>query len=153
MRTKSSSQPAYTKTIILSYVKKGRQEISGYSELKFYPVGSIISYVNIHGELKRAGFLTKVTESYFVYISLDFTTKKKVHYQYVKRIYAGNVYCVKNDIVGLASYNKKPTKFPLIVNGILVNYFCSDFRRTLFCMSKKYKTLEKWVETFGHTCA
>lgn len=137
-----------TKVVIASYIKKGRCEITCYQDLKKFKKGHLISYLNIYGELKRAGFLLHVKKDYFVYLGLDLKTKKKVRYQFVDKMYVGDVYQVKNDIISLFPTIKKPTKYPLIVDGIVINYFTSEFAKKMYEYTQKHQILIKWIEIF-----
>ena len=140
---------AILSTKISNLIKHGRTELTSYDELKEYPVGSIISYLNKKNIFKQGGFLTKIDQKYFIYITLDFTTKYRVWFKNIVKIWVGDVHKVNGDYISLVPTSKNKTNFPVKVGDIVVYYASDNFSATRFKNTNKYKIMCKWFETFG----
>lgn len=141
--------PKYVVDVKISYMKEhGRKEINNKEELENFPIGSLISYVNKKGEFRQGGYIIKFAEDYFIYLSIDFSTKYRVRYKNVKQMWVGDVYSVHNDIVSLQPSQKKKTNFPVIVNSVTVYYAKNNFDLKRWQNTHKYKNLIKWCEYF-----
>src|SRR5262245_40366681 len=86
---------------IVSFIENGRKEITTKKQLEKYPVGSLISYINKANVFKLGGFILKFSDDYFIYIKPDFQTKIRARYKNIKKMWVGDVYKVKNDLISL----------------------------------------------------
>lgn len=131
-----------------TFIENGRKEISSREELKEFPAGSLISYINIYDTFKPCGFLTKVTKDYFIYLAPDFESKFKVKFINVKKMYVGSVYETKNDLVSIIKSTQPKTKFEVVIDGIVVFYAKDSFNVKRFQHTKKYKLMDNWIKFF-----
>jgi hypothetical protein len=129
-------------------VEKGRKEITTKKQLEKFPVGSLISYINIDNELRTGGFITKFKNDYFIYIAPDFKKKRKGKYERILKMWVGSVYKTKNDIVSITKTDKDKTNFPVKVNHVVVYYARSTIDQKRFQNTAKYKTMILWTEYF-----
>ncbi len=114
-----------------------------------YSPGSPISYLNNNGVFKQAGFLVKVTDEYFIYITPDFSQKYRVRFKNVQKMLVGNVHKLNNDLICLTKTKQKKTNFPVELTGIIVYYAQSSFDRTRFINTDRYKRMLDWCNYFG----
>lgn len=133
---------------IENYKKNGRCEITTRDELLEYPIGSLISFTKKKNIFKLGGFLTKISDDYFTYITPDFEHKFRVKYSNVVKMWAGDVYSTHNDIVSLVKNSKKKTNYPITVDGIIVYYAKNNYDSTRFKCTDRYKRLIAWVNYF-----
>lgn len=136
-------------TKITELIDNGRAEITTKDELTKYSIGSLISYMNKNGIFKTAGFLIKVASEYFIYITPDFQQKYRVYFSNVQKMWAGDVYKVKNDIVSIVASKNKATKFKLEINGIVIYYAKDSYSLKRFRNTQKYQRIVKWCDYFG----
>ena len=129
--------------------ENGRKEITTKKQLRKYDIGSLISYINKSNVFKLGGFITKFDDEYFVYVLPDFTTKYKVKYENVKKMWVGDVYNVTNDLVSLVKSTQPATKFEVKVNDIAVYYGKDSFDARRFKCTEKYKRMVAWNEYFN----
>ena len=142
--------PKYVADVkITMMLENGRKEITTKEELEKYPIGSLISYMNKNNEFKQAGFIYKFSDEYFIYLASDFTTKYRVRYKNVQKMWVGDVYSVTSDLVSLVKADNKKTNFPVKINNIIVYYAKNNFDVVRFKNTGKYKNMIKWVEIFG----
>ena len=90
---------ASTAAKIDTIIENGRKEITTKKQLEKFPIGSLISYMNIDDRFRTGGFIIKFATDYFIYITPDFSTKYRARYSHILKMWAGNVYNTKNDIV------------------------------------------------------
>lgn len=134
---------------ILMMLENGRIEVTNKEELEKYPIGSLISYININDEYKEGGFITKFRDDYFIYITTDFTNKYRARYKNVKMMIVGDVYKVKRDVISLTKTTQKTkTKFPIIVGGICIRYAQGNFDSKRYMSTDRYKILTQWYDYF-----
>ncbi|AKI81609.1 hypothetical protein [Acanthamoeba castellanii mimivirus] len=126
----------------------GRKEITSKEKLEKFPIGSIVSYTNKQDIYRTGGFITKFADEYFIYVTPDFQTKYRVKYKNVKKMWVGNVYKVKNDIISLSETTQKETNFPVKIGDTVIYYASKKFDKTRYMNTKKYKTLLNWYEYF-----
>nr|AEX62210.1 hypothetical protein mv_R5 [Moumouvirus Monve] len=134
---------------ISNLIDHGRVEITTKKELEKYSIGSLISYINIRDEFKQGGFVTKITNEYFVYLTPDFETKYRIKFENIKKMWVGDVYKVNNDLVSLIKAKQSKTNFPIKIGKIIVYYASDNFDVKRFKNTKKYTTMCKWYEIFG----
>jgi len=134
---------------IKSMIKNGREEITTIDELKKFPIGSLISYMNKSGIYKSGGFIWKITDDNFIYLNLETDQKFRAQIKNVDKMWVGSVYDVKNDIVSLIQSTKNKTSFPVIINDIVVYYAKNSFDFNRYVCTQKYKLMKKWSETFN----
>ncbi len=134
---------------IATMLDYGRKEITTKKQLQKYAAGSPISYRNIHDIFKVGGFLVKIGDDYFIYVTPDFMQKYRVRFANVKKMWVGDVYQLHNDIVALTKTKQAKTNFPVEVNGVVVYYGKSTFDKRRFMGTIKYKRLIKWCEYFN----
>lgn len=135
---------------IINLIENGRKEITTKEQLEKYEIGSLISYVNNADIFKSGGFIIKFADEYFIYITPDFKTKYRVRYINVKKMWIGNVYKIKNDLVSLSKSTQKPTKFEIKINNIIIHYARNSFDVKRFMSTEKYKRLIAWNEYFNN---
>jgi len=136
---------------ILNMIENGRKEITTKEELETFPIGSLISYSNTQNIFKSCGFITKFGNDYFIYITSDFTTKYRVRYKNVQKMWAGDIYTVKKDIVSLHKpSSKRKTNFKVFIDNHLVFYAQDNFAIKRFINTLKYKKMVLWYDYFNH---
>ena len=134
---------------ISTYLENGRVEITTKDKLEEYPPGSLISFIKKGNVLKVGGFLTKITDDYFTYITPDFQNKFRVKFSNVVKMWVGDVYSTTNDIVSLVKApKKKKTNFPVKVQNITVYYAKNNYDAKRFKGTEKYKIMLSWCEYF-----
>lgn len=134
---------------INTFIENGRVEITTIDELKEYPIGALISYMNTSKIFKSAGVLIKIGDDYFIYLNLETDQKFKVWMANVYKMWVGKVYKVKNDLVSLIKSDKKETSNPVIIGNIPIYYAKDGYDRKRFCCTLKHKLAQKWYELFG----
>lgn len=130
------------------YLNKGRKVIKTKKELEQYSTGSLISYINKCNEFRQGGYVTKVTEEYFIYLTPDFQTKYRVRFNIVKKMWIGDVYEVENDIVSFKTMLNK-TNFPVKFGNIIIHYASNNSQAKRFKNTKKYEIMCNWYKIFG----
>lgn len=152
--TKSSIEPinknkAVLEAKIKSMIGNGRKEITTIKEMKKYPIGSLISYMDNNNIYKSGGFLWRVKDEYFIYLNLDTDQKTRVRIKNVSKMWIGSVYEVSNDVISIVATNNNKTPRPVMVNDVVIYYGKNkgDFYR--FICTAKYKLIEKWCKIFG----
>jgi len=133
---------------IKKFVENGRREITKKSQLEKYPIGSLISYVNKSNIFKIGGFITKFTDEYFIYITPEFYTKYRVRYTNIEKMWAGNVYKTKSDIVSIVKSTQKKTKYSVTIGNITVHYANNAYFAGCYQTTKKYKRMVDWYKYF-----
>ncbi|AQN67877.1 hypothetical protein [Saudi moumouvirus] len=134
---------------ILGFIESGRKEITTKSQLEKYAIGSLISYTNNNNVFRLGGFLVKFADEYFIYITPDFETKYRVRYQNVKKMWVGDVYKTKNDLVSLIKASQEPTKYKVEIGNITVYYAKNSFDARRFKSTEKYKRMMTWYNYFN----
>ncbi|BCS83768.1 putative helicase [Cotonvirus japonicus] len=132
-------------SILLEY---GRKEITTKKQLEKFPIGSIISYLNQQDLYRPGGFITKFADNYFIYVTPDFKTKYRVKYKNVKKMWVGDVYKVKNDVISLSETTQKETNFPVKIGETVIYYASNNFNKTRYMNSKKFKIITTWYDYF-----
>lgn len=127
----------------------GRKEITSKEELEKYAIGSLISYLNKRGIFRTAGYLQSFGDDYFIYLTVDFSIKKKVWYKNVDKMWVGDVYKTKNDLVSIIPSTNKKTKIVAKIGGIAVYYTTNSNVLKRYMHSQKYQRMVKWYEIFG----
>lgn len=134
---------------IINFIENGRQEITTKEELDEYPIGSLISYTNKNNQFESAGFLTKITDEYFIYINPDFSQKYRVRFNKIIKMWVADPYKVINDLVSIVKTNQtKKTNFPVIIDGIVIFYAKSNFDIKRFRSTDRYQQILKWYKYF-----
>nr|AEX63348.1 hypothetical protein mv_R1146 [Moumouvirus Monve] len=149
LKNNKTINKAVLATKISNLIEHGRVEITTKKELEQYDIGSLISYLNTKDEFKQGGYVTKITKEYFIYLTPDFETKYRVRFENIKKMWVGDVYKVKNDLVSLIKAPQKKTNFPVEVGNIVIYYASDNFDSKRFKNTKKYATMCKWYEIFG----
>lgn len=150
----------YTKKIIINnaiqaakietMIEHGRVEITTKKQLEKFKLGSLISYLNKNNEFKSGGFITKFSDEYFIYITPDFSTKYRVRYKNILKMWVGDVFKVTGDIISLAESTSTPTNFKVMVGDIIVYYAKDSFDAKRFSNTNKFKTMKKWYDYFNN---
>jgi hypothetical protein len=133
---------------ILKLLECGREELTSQKQLEKYNIGSMISYLNTGNIFKMGGFITKFEDESFVFITPDFTKKYRVKYQNVQKMWAGDVYKVKNDVVSIVESEHPPTKYKVTVGNINVYYAKKSIHIKRYVSTDKYKRMINWCEYF-----
>ena len=63
-------------------------------------------------------------------------------------MWVGSVYKTKNDIVSIIKTTQDKTKFPVIVNDIVIYYATRPFDSDRFKFTDKYKKIIQWCQYF-----
>ena len=129
--------------------ENGRVEITKKSQLKKFPIGSLISFLDVNEMFKMGGFITKFGDDHFTYITPEFDAKYRVKYDNVQKMWVGDVHKVKNDYVSLVKSNQPKTKFKIKLDGVIVFYAKKPYITKKFMTTEKYKRMEKWCNYFG----
>ena len=152
---KKSTQVKYRKDALAAkinnFIKHGRKEITTQEELEKFPIGCIISYTNRNNHFKQGGFIIKFADEYFIYITHDFSTKYRVRYVNISKMWVGNVFKIRNDFISFTTTTQKKTKFPVELNGIIIYYGASSYDVTRFMNTDRYKNLFNWYKYFIDT--
>lgn len=137
------------KTKINSLLKNGRKQIPpSKKQLSKFPIGSLISHINNNNVFKHGGFLTKITNLYFIYLAPDFTNKFRVRFKNIKKIFVGSVYTTHNDLISIVKTKQKKTNFLITINGTIVYYAQKNFDRNRFKNSKRFQLMVQWYKYF-----
>lgn len=139
---------ANLKRKIKKMIKNGRKEITTKEELEKNDTGSLISYINVDGVFKSAGFLIKATHEYFVYITPDLKQKYRVRYFYVSKMWIGDPFKVSNDIVSIVESPKKKTNFPIKIGNVIVYYAQDPKDMYKFRNTDRYERYIAWYKYF-----
>jgi hypothetical protein len=134
---------------IINYIENGRKEITSKKQLEKYAFGSLISYMTKSDIFKPGGYITKFGDDNFIYITPDLQTKYRVRYENVKKMWVGDVYKVRNDLVTLAKTKQEPTRYKVIFNDVIIFYATSSFDAKRYQCTEKYKRLVAWNEYFN----
>jgi len=129
-------------------IENGRKEITTKKQLEKYPIGSLISYLNNQNIFKPGGFIIKFNPEYFIYITSDFTTKYRARYSHIQKMWVGSVYKTKNDFASIVPTQQNKTKFPVIVNDIVIYYASDTYDVKRFKYTEKYKKIITWCQYF-----
>lgn len=135
-------------TKISMMIQNGRKEISSYDELKKYQRGSLISYITHTGIFRYGGFLLKVSPENFIYLTPDFSQKRRAYFKSVSKMWLGNVNEVNNDIVSLKQSSQRESNFPVNVNNTVIYYGNSTYDRVRFLNTDRYKKIIQWYKYF-----
>lgn len=133
---------------LLKFIEYGRKEITSKKELEKFPIGSILSYMNINNQFKQGGFIIKFADDYFIFITLDFSTKYRVRYKNVSKMWAGDVFNIHNDFISFTESSQKKTNFPVKINDSIIYYATSDLDKKDFMSTDHYKKLINWYNYF-----
>lgn len=134
---------------ILTLIEHGRVEISSKEELEKYPIGSLISYTkHNNNDLTQGGFVTKFSDGYFIYITLDFSKKYRARYAHIDKMWVGDIYKVRNDIVSLSETTQKKTNIPVKIGDIIIYYAANNFDYKRFVGTNRYKNALAWYNYF-----
>lgn len=134
--------------IISNLIDHGRIEISSKDELVQFSIGSTISYININNHFKHGGFIVKFSDDYFIYVTPDFNSKYRVRYKNISKMWVGDVYSTRNDIVSIVKTSQNKTNFPVKINNIVVYYAARNFDKKRYMNTIKYKTMINWYHYF-----
>ena len=130
-------------------VECNRNEIMTKEQLEKYPIGSLISYMNVNGRFKLGGFIVKFCEDYFIYVAPDFVTKYRARYSHVRNMWVGDVYRTPNDIVSIVPWEGNVSKYSVTVNDVVVYYGCKKYKTDMYRTSRSFKNIMKWCEYFS----
>jgi hypothetical protein len=133
---------------INTMIENGRKEITTRKHLEKYPIGSLVSYLNVDDIFRPGGFITKYKTEYFIYVLPDFKTKYKARYTHIQKMWVGSVYECRNDIVSIVASQKSKTKFPVIFKEIPLYYASDSYDAKRFTHTEKYKKIIKCCEYF-----
>lgn len=137
---------------ISKLIKCGRKEITTKKELMKYKPGTLISYINKKGIFRSAGFLDELEDNSFIYLSsTDFKTRIRVKYTIVDKMWVGDVYNTKNDIVSISPSPKIKTKYFVDIGNIIVYYATDSTMINRFKCTQKYERMQKWYERYGNS--
>ena len=130
-------------------INNGRSEITTKKQLEKYPIGSLVSYMNTGGIFRIGGYIKRFDDEYFVYSTIDFSKNIRVKYKFVSKIWAGDVYKCKNDIVSIIPSTNKKTKHSVKLGNVVVYYARDNSVLGHYTHTEKYQRMVKWYETFG----
>lgn len=148
--SKKKVMPKYVVNVkIATMIENGRKEITTKDELEEFPPGSLISYMNKNNVFKIGGFITEFEDDSFIYINTDFSHKYRVYYQNILKLWVGDVFVTKNDIVSLVKATQKKTNFPVKIGQIIVYYAKNNFDVKRFMNTEKYQKYINWVNYFA----
>lgn len=132
-----------------NYIENGRKEITTQKQLEKYAIGSLIAYMSNSDTFRIGGYITKFGDDNFIYITPDLKNKYRVKYENVKKMWVGDVYTVRNDLISLAQTKQESTKYEIVFNDIVIFYAKNSFDAKRFKCTEKYKRLVAWDEYFN----
>lgn len=132
-------------------IENGRKEITTKKQLEKFPIGSLISYMNIDNMFRPGGFIIKFSTDYFIYITPDFSTKYRARYSRILKMWAGDVYNTKSDIVSIVTSSQDKTNFPVMIDDIVIYYGKRSFDAKRFTHTAKYKKIVEWYNYFDQS--
>ena len=97
--------------------------------------------MNINNIFRQGGFIIKFATDYFIYITPDFNTKYRARYSHIQKMWVGNVYQTKHDIVSIVPAENKKTNFPVNINNITIYYASKTLDIKRFQNTDKYKKI------------
>ena len=65
-------------------------------------------------------------------------------------MWVGDVYTTKNDIVSIVPASQKITKYPVIINDIVIYYGSCEYDIAVFKNTKNFKNIMMWCEYFNN---
>lgn len=133
---------------INTLLENGRKEITTIKQLKKFPIGSLISYMNLSDYFKIGGFLLEVFPDSFSFIDLDFKIRYRVDINKISKIWVGSVFQVTNDYVSILPTTQSPTNFPVVIANITVFYAKNTYAFKRYTLTQKYQTAMLWVQRF-----
>ncbi|BCS83766.1 hypothetical protein QLL95_gp0357 [Cotonvirus japonicus] len=158
-QTNTTKNKAAFAVKISNLLEYGRKEITLHNknqilsaskqEFEKFPIGSLVSYMNIKNEFKQGGFIIKFSDDYFIFITLDFKTKYRVKYANVLTLWVGDVYHLSNDLMSLKKTSQNKTNFPVKIGKSIVYYGKNNFDKNRFLNTEKYKRMNDWYNYFN----
>ena len=136
---------------LLKLIENGRKIIKTKEELEEYPIGSLVSYMNMQNIFRTGGFIDKFEDDSFIFMEPDFKTRLRVRYANVKKMWVGKVNETKNDIVSIVPSDNTKTKNFAKIGDVIVYYAKDTYTVTRFKFTEKYKRMVKWHERYGDT--
>lgn len=133
---------------IKKMIKNGRLEITSKEELEEFDIGSLISFMNNTGIFKLGGFITKFADDFFIYITPDLSQKYRVRYVNIQKMWVGNPFICRNDLVSIVKTNQTKTNFPVKIGNIIVYYAQKKFDMDRFRCTDKFEQYIKWYKYF-----
>ncbi|QTF48903.1 hypothetical protein qu_974 [Acanthamoeba polyphaga mimivirus] len=137
---------------ISNLIEYGREEINSpitKDKVDKYPIGSVMSYTNMMDEFREGGFITNVKDDYFIYVTPDFQTKYRVKYKNIKKIWIGDVFKLKNDVVSLTKTTQEKTNYPVKIGKVVVYYGSNNYDTKRFQNTNKFKRIFEWYNYFN----
>ncbi len=131
-------------------IKYSRKKITTKHELEEYPIGSLISYTNKKNEFRKAGYVLKYSDNYFIYVTPDFQTKYRVKYKNVLEMWVKKVDSPLKDLIWQAETIQEKTNFPIFIGNKVIYYAKNNSDRDKYMDTTKYKKLVKWYDHFGN---
>lgn len=125
----------------------GRKEITTRKELEKFPIGSLISYTTKNEVFKYGGYLCKVKNDWFIYITLDFSQKIRTRYVNIDKMWVGDVFKVVGDAISFKKPNNE-TNYSVSIGKYIVYYGTKNGNSKSFMASQKYKNMLQWHEYF-----
>ena len=141
---------AYLSTKIDTLIEYGHTQITSKKQLEKFPIGALISYLNINNTFRPGGFLVDFFDDHFIYVTPDFETLRKGKYARIIKMWVASVYDTQNDLVSIFPTQNKKTNFSVIINGIPIYFARNSFDMKRFMNTNKYKLIMKWVDFFEH---
>ena len=133
---------------IETLIEHGRKEITTKNQLKKFAIGSLVSYMNKDDIIKSGGFITKFADEYFIYVTPDFNAKYRVRYINITKMWVGNAYKVKGDIINLIKTDQKKTNFPARIGDITVFYSKKAYHLKRYMNTDRFKRTVRWYNYF-----
>ena len=133
---------------ILTMIENGRTEVTTIKQLKKFPIGSLVSYINSSGIFNIGGFLLAIFDDSFSFVDLDFKIRYRVAINKIDKIWIGSVFKVRNDYVSICPSDKKATNFPAIIANIVIFYAPDNYALKRFISTQKYKLAVLWAQRF-----
>lgn len=148
---KNTVNKARNKSKISKIINDGREEITEKSQLEKFKKGSLISFSSISDKFRIGGFIVGFCDDSFIYVTPDFKKKYRVKYRKIVKIWVGDVYKVKNDIISFVPSSQFPTKWEVKINDIVIYYAASKYDADRFKNTDKYMKLLQWNDYFNDT--
>jgi hypothetical protein len=115
-------------TKIISLIESECEEITTKDELETYKLGSLISYLTSSNVFKLGGLITIFKEEYFIYDKLNSSTRYRVRYCNIIKMWVGDFVKLKHKLTRLVNSASQTShskididKIEIVYNGKLVD--------------------------------